>query len=219
MSALRQLTLDLVERTGVVAIIRLKDASQVGDIVGALVDGGVRAMEITMTVPGAIDLIRQIAPTLPSEFSLGAGTVIDAATARACIDAGASFIVSPVLRRDVIAVCRERDVPAMPGCFSPTEILDAWQAGADIVKVFPATALGPTYLKDIRGPLPELKLMPTGGVTIENAGDWIRAGAVSVGVGSALTDPKAIAAHDYASIAAKARRLVTNVTEAKGARS
>jgi 2-dehydro-3-deoxyphosphogluconate aldolase/(4S)-4-hydroxy-2-oxoglutarate aldolase len=216
MPAPRRTTLDLVERTGVVAIIRLKDAGQVGDVIGALMDGGVRAMEITMTVPGAVDLIRRIAPTLPADFSLGAGTVIDGKTAKACIDAGASFVVSPVLRRDVIAACRAQDVPAMPGCFSPTEILDAWDAGADIVKVFPATALGPAYLKDLRGPLPDLKLMPTGGVTIENAADWIRAGAVSVGIGSALTDSRALADRDYASIAAKAKRLVADVALAKG---
>ncbi len=217
MAAARHVTLDIVERTGVVAIIRLKDAGQVGDLVGALMDGGVRAMEITMTVPGAVELIRQIAPTLPADFRLGAGTVVDGDTTKACIDAGASFIVSPVLRRDVLAACRAQNVPAMPGCLSPTEILDAWDAGADIVKVFPATALGPGYLRDLRGPLPQLKLMPTGGVTVENAADWIRAGAVAVGVGSALTDPAAIAARDYARIAAMAKRLIESVGQAKGA--
>jgi 2-dehydro-3-deoxyphosphogluconate aldolase / (4S)-4-hydroxy-2-oxoglutarate aldolase len=218
MSHSRQSTLDLVESTGVVAIIRLKDASQVSDIVGALKEGGVRAMEITMSVPGAVNLIRQIAPTLPADFKLGAGTVTDGQTAAACIDAGAAFIVSPVLRRDVLDMCRARNVPSMPGCFSPTEILDAWDAGADIVKVFPATSLGPGYLKDLRGPLPQLKLMPTGGVSVENAHEWIRAGAVAVGVGSALTDPAAIAARDYASITAKARHLVDSVAAAKGAK-
>ena len=218
MPASRQSTLDLVESTGVVAIIRLKDASQVNDIVGALKEGGVRSMEITMSVPGAIDLIRQIAPTLPTDFRLGAGTVVDGPTAAACIDAGASFIVSPVFRREVLDVCRTRNVPSMPGCFSATEILDAWDAGADIVKVFPATSVGPGYLKDLRGPLPQVKLMPTGGVTVDNAPDWIRAGAVAVGVGSALTDPADIAARNYAGITAKARKLIDGVAAAKGAR-
>jgi 2-dehydro-3-deoxyphosphogluconate aldolase/(4S)-4-hydroxy-2-oxoglutarate aldolase len=217
MPSSRQATLDLVERTGVVAIIRLKDPTIVSDIVAALMDGGVRAMEITMSVPGAIDLIRQIAPTLPAEFRMGAGTVLDGATAKACIDAGASFIVSPVFRRDVLTACRAQDVPAMPGCFSPTEILDAWDSGADIVKVFPAAAVGPSFLRDLHGPLPHLKLMPTGGMTVENAADWIRAGAVAVGVGNALTDPKALAAGDFASIAARARRLVDDVAAAKEA--
>jgi 2-dehydro-3-deoxyphosphogluconate aldolase/(4S)-4-hydroxy-2-oxoglutarate aldolase len=218
MPSSRQATLDLVERTGVVAIIRLKDPTIVSDIVAALMDGGVRAMEITMSVPGAIDLIRQIAPTLPADFRMGAGTVVDGATAKACIDAGASFIVSPVFRRDVLTACRAQDVPAMPGCFSPTEILDAWDSGADIVKVFPAAALGPSFLRDLHGPLPHLKLMPTGGMTVENAADWIRAGAVAVGVGNALTDSKAVAAGDFASIAARARRLVDDVAAAKGGR-
>ena len=113
------------------------------------------------------------------------------------IDAGARFIVSPVFRREVIDACHRQDVPAMPGCFTPTEILEAWDAGADIVKVFPATPLGPGYMKDLRAPLPQIKLMPTGGVTIENAGDWIKAGAVAVGVGSALVDNQAIAAAHY----------------------
>ena len=114
--------------------------------------------------------------------------MLDADTAHRAIDAGAQFIVSPVFRREVIEACHARDVPAMPGCLTPTEILDAWEAGADIVKVFPATTLGPGYLKDVRAPLPHVKLMPTGGVTLDNAGDWIRAGAVAVGVGSALLD-------------------------------
>src|SRR5436190_1419172 len=115
-----------------------------------------------------------------------------AATARAVIDAGARFVVGPVFRPEVIAACHERDVPAMPGCFSPTEILAAHDCGADIVKVFPATMLGPQFIKDVRAPLPQVKLMPTGGVTLDNAGDWIRAGAVAVGLGSALVDATAI---------------------------
>jgi 2-dehydro-3-deoxyphosphogluconate aldolase/(4S)-4-hydroxy-2-oxoglutarate aldolase len=147
---------------------------------------------------------------------MGAGTVLDGPTAKACIDAGASFIVSPVLRRDVLTACRAQDVPAMPGCFSPTEILDAWESGADIVKVFPAATLGPSFLRDLHGPLPQLKLMPTGGMTVENAADWIRAGAVAVGIGSALFDPKALAAGDFATIAGRARRLVDEVAAAKG---
>jgi 2-dehydro-3-deoxyphosphogluconate aldolase/(4S)-4-hydroxy-2-oxoglutarate aldolase len=131
------------------------------------------------------------------------------------IDAGAKFVVSPVLRPEVIDAGHRHDVPVLPGCFSPTEILTAWESGADIVKVFPATALGPGFFKDVRGPLPNVKLMPTGGVSIENAGDWIRAGAVAVGVGSALIDPAAIAGNDFGSIAAKARRIVSNVAAAR----
>jgi 2-dehydro-3-deoxyphosphogluconate aldolase/(4S)-4-hydroxy-2-oxoglutarate aldolase len=181
----------------------------------ALADGGVRALEITMTVPRAIELIAEIAPLLPRDFILGAGTVLDAGTARDAIDAGARFIVSPVFRPEVIAAGHERDVPVMPGCLTPTEILSAWDAGADIVKVFPATAVGPAFFRDVRTPPPQVKLMPTGGVTVDNAGDWIRAGAVAVGVGSALLDARAIAAGTMTSITDAARRIVANVAAAR----
>jgi 2-dehydro-3-deoxyphosphogluconate aldolase/(4S)-4-hydroxy-2-oxoglutarate aldolase len=142
---------------------------------------------------------------------------VDAETAHRVVDAGAQFIVSPVFRRAVIEACQARDVASMPGCFTPTEILDAWDAGADVVKVFPATTLGPGYLKDIHGPLPHVKLMPTGGVTLDNAGDWIRAGAVAVGVGTSLLDAKAIAANDFKQLRANAERIVANVRAAQQA--
>jgi 2-dehydro-3-deoxyphosphogluconate aldolase / (4S)-4-hydroxy-2-oxoglutarate aldolase len=204
-----------IEQLGVVAVIRMKDPANVRAVVDALVAGGVRALEVTMTVPRAIELIRELAPTMPAGFLLGAGTVTDADTARAVVDAGASFIVGPVFRAEVIAACHERDVPAIPGCFSPTEILDAHEAGADIIKVFPATALGPQFIKDVRAPLPHVKLMPTGGVTLENAGDWIRAGAVAVGIGSALVDAAAIESGRYNVIAANAQRVVSTVAAAR----
>jgi len=212
-------TLEVVERTGVVAIIRLKDASLVRGLVDALLEGGVRALEITMTVPGAIDLIREIVPSLPAGLSLGAGTVLDGATASRVLDAGAAFIVTPILQHDVIEVCRDRRVPVMPGCFTPTEIFEAAAAGADIVKVFPATSLGPGYLKDVHGPLPHLKLMPTGGVSLENAAAWIRGGAVAVGIGSALLGPAALAARNFASIRDAAATLIADVARAKEGRS
>lgn len=215
MSDKRKAIVAAVEEAGVVAVIRLKEPEKLRAVVDAISEGGVRALEVTMTVPGAVDLIRALAPTLPAGFLLGAGTVLDADTARRVIDAGAQFVVSPVFRRAVIDACHERDVPAMPGCFTPTEILEAWDAGADIVKVFPATALGPTFFKDVRGPLPQVKLMPTGGVTIDNAGDWIRAGAVAVGVGTALLDAKAIAAGDYGVLRANAQKIVANVRAAR----
>jgi len=204
-----------IEQLGIVAVIRLKDPARVRGVVDALAAGGVRALEVTMTVPRAVDLIRELAPTMPDGFLLGAGTVTDAATARAVIDAGAEFIVGPVFRPDVIAACHDRDVPAIPGCFSPTEILAAHEAGADLVKVFPATALGPTFIRDVRAPLPQVKLMPTGGVTIENAGEWIRAGAAAVGVGSALLDNKAIDSGRFEVITANAQRVVANVAAAR----
>jgi 2-dehydro-3-deoxyphosphogluconate aldolase / (4S)-4-hydroxy-2-oxoglutarate aldolase len=215
MTAAREAVTAAIERSRIVAVIRMKDPDKVKAVVEAIAAGGVRAIEVTMTVPGAVGLIAALAPKMPEGFLLGAGTVVDADQAAAVIDAGAQFIVSPVFRRSVITACHERGVPVMPGCFTPSEILDAWDAGADIVKVFPATALGPGYIKDVRAPLPQVKLMPTGGVTVENAGEWIAAGAVAVGVGSALLDTKAIEAGNYDVLRLKAERIVANVQAAK----
>lgn len=204
-----------IEHTGVVAVIRLRDPGKLRAVVDALTEGGVRVLEVTMTVPGAVELIRELARALPDGFLLGAGTVTDAATAHAVIDAGAAFVVGPVFRPDVIAACHEHEVPAIPGCFSPTEILDAHEKGADIIKVFPATMLGPQFVKDVRAPLPQVKLMPTGGVTLENAGDWIRAGAVAIGIGSALVDAAAVERGEFDVIAANARHVIANVRAAR----
>ena len=207
-----------IEKLGIVSIIRLQDPARLRAVVDALIEGGVRAIEVTMTVPGAIELIGKLAPTLSADFLLGAGTVLDADTAHRAAGAGAQYIISPVFRPDVIKAAHEDGIPAMPGCFTPTEILSAWDAGADVVKVFPATSVGPGYLKDVRAPLPQVKLMPTGGVSIDNAGDWLRAGAVAVGVGSALVDSKAVAAGQYNVIADNARRIVANVRAARETR-
>jgi 2-dehydro-3-deoxyphosphogluconate aldolase / (4S)-4-hydroxy-2-oxoglutarate aldolase len=217
MSGQRQAVVAEVERAGIVAIIRTKDADRVRAVFDAIAEGGVQVIEVTMSVPGAVELIGQLAARLPAGCVLGAGTVLDGETARRVIAAGAKFVVSPVLRRDVITACHAQDVAVMPGCFSPTEILDAWDAGSDIVKVFPATALGPGFIKDVRGPLPQVKLMPTGGVTLDNAGDWIRAGAVAVGVGTALLDSGAIAAGNYAQLRVNAERIVASVRRAREA--
>ena len=207
----------VIEECAVVAIIRIQDGARVPAVARALADGGVRALEITMTVPGAVEAIRSLAAVFADDILLGAGTVLDAATAEQVIAAGARFVVAPTFSPDTIRACHERDVPVIPGCLTPTEMLRAWETGADIIKVFPATALGPGYLRDIRAPLPQLKLMPTGGVTPDNAGEWIRAGAVAVGIGSALTDAKAIAAGDYARVEAAARRVIANVQAARAA--
>ncbi len=206
-----------IEQLGVVAVIRLRDPGKLRAVVDALTAGGVKALEVTMTVPGAVDLIRGLAPALPEGFLLGAGTVLNATIAHAVIGAGAQFVISPVFRREVIAACHEHDVPAMPGCFTPTEILEAHDAGADIVKVFPATTLGPQYIKDVRAPLPQVKLMPTGGVSPENAGEWIRAGAVAVAAGSQVLDTKAIESGRFEVITENARRIVANVARARAA--
>lgn len=216
-SEVRSAVVAQIEQLGVVAVIRMKDPAKLRAVVDALAAGGVRALEVTMTVPNAVGLIRELAPTLPSGFLLGAGTVTNPQTARDVIAAGARFVVGPVFRPEVIATCHEHDVPAMPGCFTPTEILAAHDCGADIVKVFPATMLGPQFFKDVRAPLPQVKLMPTGGVTLDNAGDWIRAGAVAVGVGSALVDARAIDAGRFDVIRSNAERVVASVAAARSA--
>lgn len=204
-----------IEDAGAIAVIRMKDPSRLGAVVDAIAEGGVRALEITMTVPGAVQAIAGLVSRMPADFIVGAGTVLTPEVAAQVVDVGGRFVVSPVFRRSVIDACHAHGIPVFPGCFTPTEILDAWDAGADIVKVFPATALGPTYFKDLRGPLPHVKLMPTGGVTIENAGDWIAAGAVAVGIGTALLDAGAIAAGDYAELKVRAERLISGVRAAR----
>ncbi len=206
-----------ITTSGLVAVVRLADAASMRAVAEALMSGGVRAIEVTMTVPGAVELIAELSRSVPAHVIIGAGTVLDEATANAVIGAGAEFVVSPVLRPDVIELCRRQDVAVMPGCLTPTEILAAWQAGADIVKVFPATALGPTFFKDMRGPFPQIRMMPTGGVTRDNASDWIRAGAVAVGVGTALVDQRAVAARQFNVIADNARHFVAEVQRARGA--
>jgi 2-dehydro-3-deoxyphosphogluconate aldolase / (4S)-4-hydroxy-2-oxoglutarate aldolase len=204
-----------IEAIGVVAVVRLDDAAAGAEVARALADGGVKAIEVTMTVPNAVRLIADLSASLGDDILVGAGTVVDAGTAREVIAAGARFVVGPVFRPAVIDACHEHDVPMMPGCFSPTEILAAWDAGADVIKVFPATALGPTFFKDVRGPLPHVKLMPTGGVTLANAGEWIRAGAVAIGAGTSLVDRRAVAERRFDSIRATAIQFVSTVREAR----
>lgn len=206
-----------IRAMGVVAVVRITDPTRLRAALEAIGEGGVSAIEITTTVPGAIDVIRELARTLPSML-LGAGTVLDVATARAAVDAGARFVVSPILSDALIDEATRHDLPIIPGCFSPTEIVRAVDAGASLVKIFPATSLGPGYIRDLRGPFPALNLIPTGGVTPDNAGDWIRAGAAAVGVGTALLDAAAIAGGRYDVLRANAERLVGNVLAARGGR-
>ena len=210
----RKEVLSHIMSNGVVAVIRMKDTQRLLKVIQAVGAGGVKSIEITMTVPGAIDIIRQLAPSVPGDVLIGAGTVVDRETANKVIDAGAKFVVGPILNLEIIRLCGERNTVVMPGCFSPTEIYTAWIAGADIVKVFPATSLGPKYFKDIRGPFPDIRLMPTGGVTIDNVGEWIAAGAVAVGIGSDLLDKKAIDEERYEVLTERARRMVENFKKA-----
>ena len=213
-SALEQ----LLDR-GVVAIIRSPDASRLVDVAEALLAGGVSVMEVTFTVPRAHQVLEQVAARLSDRILLGAGTVLDAETARIAILAGAEFIVSPVVKTDVIACCRRYSKLSLPGALTPTEILAAWEAGADIVKVFPSEVTGPAYLKAVSAPLPQVRLMPTGGVNLETTADYLRAGACALGVGGSLVEAKAVAAGDFARIESLARQYMTIVRETRHAMS
>src|SRR6266516_7154169 len=179
---------------GIVAVVRSPDSQQLVEVARALADGGVTVVEITMSVPNALDVLRQVRQALGDRLLLGAGTVLDPETARAVLLAGAEFIVAPTLNLDVIRLCRRYDKVVMPGAFTPTEILTAWEAGADVVKVFPAEVVGPAFFKAVRAPLPQIRLMPTGGVDLTTAAAFLKAGACCLGVGGQLVDPKAVAA-------------------------
>ena len=204
--------LDIVLSSKVIAVIRMSDAEKLAKVVEAVKAGGVKAIEITMTTPFALEIIAALAKKKAPDVLIGAGTVLDPETAAQAIHAGADFIVSPVTNPAMITVCRRYDTLVAPGAFSPTEILTAWQSGADIVKVFPATSVGPKYFKDILGPLPRGRLMPTGGVSLENARDFIAAGACCVAIGTALLDKKAIDAGNWDLLTEKARALVDSMT-------
>jgi 2-dehydro-3-deoxyphosphogluconate aldolase/(4S)-4-hydroxy-2-oxoglutarate aldolase len=195
----------------VVAVIRMKDAARLAHVAAALLRGGVGVLEVTMTVPGAVEIIREMARTKAPGTLVGAGTVLDAGTATDVIAAGADFVVSPITDWETVQACRDAGVLVAPGAFTPTEIAAAWRGGADIVKVFPATSLGPQFFRDLRGPLPAIRLMPTGGVTIENAAEFLAAGAAAVGIGTALVDAKAVEAGDWKALEARARRLMASL--------
>src|SRR5436305_24519 len=199
----------------IVPVVRASSPEQAVQVVEAIMAGGLPVLEITMTVPGAVQVIKELVKRFDDAI-VGAGTVLDAEAARACIDAGARFIVSPALNLDTIVCCRELDVAVMPGALTPTEVVSAWNAGADLVKVFPAGALGgASYIKSLKAPLPQIKLVPTGGVTLANAGAFIEAGAAAVGVGADLVDTKAIRAGQPEKITQAARAFIEAVSNAR----
>ena len=207
----RSQILDSVLASGAVAVVRMADSGRLVRLAEAIAEGGVTAIEITMTTPNALGVIEAVDRALGDAVALGVGSVLDAETARRAVEAGARYVVSPVFKREIVAEAHRLGVPAMPGCFTPTEVLEATEAGADVVKVFPADVFGPTFFKAVLAPMPHLKMMPTGGVSLTNAGDWIRAGAVAVGVGSALLDKRAIADGDWAALTDNARTLRASV--------
>jgi 2-dehydro-3-deoxyphosphogluconate aldolase/(4S)-4-hydroxy-2-oxoglutarate aldolase len=200
---------------GIVAIVRSPSSAALVEVVRALVEGGVTAVEVTMTVPDALDVLRQVRQALGDQLLLGAGTVLDPETARAVLLAGAEFIVSPTVNLEVIRMCQRYDKAVMPGAFTPTEILTAWEAGADIVKVFPAEVGGPAFFKALRGPLPQVRVMPTGGVDLTTAPAFLKAGACCLGVGSQLVEPKAVAERDFNRIRELARQYVAVVKKTR----
>jgi 2-dehydro-3-deoxyphosphogluconate aldolase/(4S)-4-hydroxy-2-oxoglutarate aldolase len=212
----KQDILQRMRETGVVPVVRAESAGEALAVAEAIRQGGIPVLEITMTVPGAVNVIGEVAARYGDDVLVGAGTVLDAETARACILAGARFVVGPSTDAATIALCRRYSVPVMPGGLTPTEVITAWQAGADAVKVFPCSAMGgASYLKALKAPLPQVELLPTGGVSLSTAADFIRAGAWALGVGSDLVDLKAIRAGCSEKVTEMARAYVEAVRAAR----
>jgi 2-dehydro-3-deoxyphosphogluconate aldolase/(4S)-4-hydroxy-2-oxoglutarate aldolase len=210
--------MQVLEETGVVAVVRVDHPADLPRLAVALREGGVRLIEITMTVPSALDAIGATVRELGDEAFIGAGTVLDPVTARMAVNAGAAYVVSPSLNLEVIAMAHLYGVAVIPGCLTPTEIVQAWTAGADAVKLFPGRVATPGYFADLRGPLPQVKMMPTGNVDLETAPQYIEAGAIAVGIGKALVDAAALREGNWDTITANARRFREIVDAARGAR-
>ncbi len=202
--------------TGLIPVVRAESADIAMRAVDAIREGGISLLEITMTVPGAIRVIEEVARRFGEDAVVGAGTVLDSETARACILAGAQFIVSPSLDLDTISCCRRYSIPVIPGAMTPTEVVAAWKAGADFVKVFPANAVGgASYIKSLKAPLPQIQLVPTGGVSLKTAADYIKAGAAALGVGADLVDTAALRAGEDKTITQRARQFIEIVKSAR----
>ncbi len=211
----KQEVLRRIEACGVVAVVRAENADQARKIADACIEAGIAAIEITFTVPGAADVIAQLSKTYAKgEVIIGAGTVLDPETARAAILAGAQYVVSPCLNEEVVKLCLRYQVACMPGAMTIREVVACMEAGADIVKVFPGELFGPKFIKAVKGPIPQARMMPTGGVSLDNVADWIKAGCVAIGVGGSLT--AGAKTGDYASIATIGAQFVAKVKEARG---
>lgn len=205
-----------IEEIGIIPVVRAQSADEAMQAIDAIREGGINVLEITMTVPGAVKVIEEVSTKYGSDALVGAGTVLDPETAQACIDAGARFIVSPALNLDTIVLCKKLNVPIMPGALSPTEVVTAWDAGADLVKVFPCGSVGgASYIKNLKGPLPQIKMIPTGGVSLATAADFIKAGASALGVGTDLVDVKAIRAGKGHVVTERAKQFVEIVGAAR----
>lgn len=213
-------TKERIEQLGIVPVLRARSADEGRALVEALVAGGITAMEVTMTVPGAVDLLRALKKEYGDRLLLGSGTVTTAEQAVATIEAGAEFVVSPSFHADVVEVTKDMGKVSIPGSLTPTEVITAWRAGADYVKIFPCSAMGgASYLKALLAPFPELQLIPTGGVTLQTAGDFLKAGARALGVGTDLVNPKAIAEGKPETVTQTARAYVDIVQKFRAART
>jgi len=212
--------LQRIREIGIVPIVRASSGDEAMAVIEAIRAGGINVLEITMTVPGAIKVIEQVVGRYGDEVLVGAGTVLDAETARTCILAGAQFVVSPALNPATIELCRRYSVTVCPGALTPTEVVTAWQAGADVVKIFPCSAMGgASYLKALKAPLPQIELIPTGGVSLQTAAEFINTGALALGVGSDLVDTKAIRAGQPEKVTNAARAYVAAVQAARAAKA
>jgi len=195
----------------VVAVVRMDDSTKLIKVANAIHDGGVKAIEITLTVPNAIETIALASEEIGEKVLIGVGSVLNGEMAQRAIDAGAKYVVSPILKKEIIEVSHNNGVPAMSGTFTPTEAQLAFEAGADIIKIFPADVLGMAFIKGIKAPMPHLKVMPTGGVSLTNVGEWLNAGACAVGVGSALIDKKAIKDENYLVLTENAKIIMNSI--------
>ena len=210
-------TLAKILEEGVVPVIRVSSAAEAFEVAKAIREGGISVIEVTMSVPGALDVMKEVTQRFGREVLLGAGTILDPETARAALLSGAKFVVTPTLNLEVIRMCKRYSAVVVPGSLTPTEILTAWEAGADLVKVFPIAQVGgPAYIRAVRAPLPQIPLVPTGGVNLQNAGEFIKAGAAAIAAGGELVDKKAVAEKKYSVIVENARSFLFEVKKARG---
>ena len=204
-----------IEECGIVAIIRANSSNELIEATEAIQTGGINVIEITMTTPDALRVITEVATRFGDSILIGVGSILDTETARAAMLAGAEFVVSPVTKPEVIEICNRYAKVVIPGAFTPTEILTAWEHGADYVKVFPSTGVGPSYIKDIKAPLPQIPLIPTGGISADNAAEYISAGAAALGVGSSLVNSRFIETKNFAKLTERAKELADTVKSAQ----
>ena len=209
-------TLNIIRETGVIAIMRAQSSDQLITAVDAIKKGGVKAIEVTMTTPGALGVIAEAKERYGSDVIFGAGSVLDPETGRAAILAGAHFVVSPTLNLELVELCNRYNIPTVPGCYSPTEILTGWEAGADFIKLFPASVGGPDLVEAILAPLPQVRIIPVGGVNLDTAADFIRKGAAALGVGSSLVNQKLLDAGDMDELTRRAAAFIEQVKKGRG---